>query len=120
MIKEILDLLKETDCKSEIVQKAKGKNKFLHHDPITCINTQVLWPQGRDETRPQLPAPGFRPEKHPHPGTKSTNLLVSPGRSLALMLMLQRNGLTVSFILRLTWPQRTCTTTLSRVLLVGC
>jgi|TARA_R110000796_G_scaffold235531_1_gene354532 hypothetical protein len=28
MIKEILDLLKETDCKSEIVQKAKGKNKF--------------------------------------------------------------------------------------------
>ncbi len=28
MIKEILDLLKETKCKSEIVQLAKGKNKF--------------------------------------------------------------------------------------------
>jgi hypothetical protein len=28
MIKEILDLLKETDCKSDIVQLAKGKNKF--------------------------------------------------------------------------------------------
>jgi len=28
MIKEILDLLKETDCKAEIVQLAKGKNKF--------------------------------------------------------------------------------------------
>lgn len=28
MIKEILDLLKGTDCKSEIVQVAKGKNKF--------------------------------------------------------------------------------------------
>ena len=28
MIKEILDLLKETDCKSEVVQLAKGKNKF--------------------------------------------------------------------------------------------
>jgi len=28
MIKEILDLLKDTDCKYEIVQKAKGKNKF--------------------------------------------------------------------------------------------
>jgi hypothetical protein len=28
MIKEILDLLKDTDCKSEAVQLAKGKNKF--------------------------------------------------------------------------------------------
>jgi len=28
MIKEILDLLKGTDCKSEFVQLAKGKNKF--------------------------------------------------------------------------------------------
>lgn len=28
MIKEILFLLKETDCKTDIVQLAKGKNKF--------------------------------------------------------------------------------------------
>ena len=28
MIKEILDLLKDTKCKAEIVQLAKGKNKF--------------------------------------------------------------------------------------------
>lgn len=28
MIKDILDLLKDTDCKAEIVQLAKGKNKF--------------------------------------------------------------------------------------------
>ena len=28
MIKEILELLKDTDCKEEIVQLAKGKNKF--------------------------------------------------------------------------------------------
>ena len=28
MIEQILDLLKDTDCKSEIVQLAKGKNKF--------------------------------------------------------------------------------------------
>jgi hypothetical protein len=28
MIKEILDLLKDTDCNAEIVQLAKGKNKF--------------------------------------------------------------------------------------------
>ena len=28
MIKEILDLLKNTDCKAEGVQLAKGKNKF--------------------------------------------------------------------------------------------
>ena len=28
MIKEILELLKDTDCNSEIVQLAKGKNKF--------------------------------------------------------------------------------------------
>ena len=28
MIKEILDLLKDTKCKSEVVQLAKGKNKF--------------------------------------------------------------------------------------------
>tara|TARA_R110000772_G_C13185792_1_gene428532 strand:+ start:90 stop:233 length:144 start_codon:yes stop_codon:yes gene_type:complete len=28
MIKEILDLLKNTDCKAEVVQLAKGKNKF--------------------------------------------------------------------------------------------
>jgi hypothetical protein len=28
MIEKILDLLKDTDCKSEIVQLAKGKNKF--------------------------------------------------------------------------------------------
>ena len=28
MIKEILELFRDTDCKSEIVQIAKGKNKF--------------------------------------------------------------------------------------------
>lgn len=28
MIKEVLELLKETDCKSEIVQLAKGKHKM--------------------------------------------------------------------------------------------
>ena len=28
MIKKILDLLKDTDCKAEVVQLAKGKNKF--------------------------------------------------------------------------------------------
>jgi len=28
MIKEILELLKNTDCNAEIVQIAKGKNKF--------------------------------------------------------------------------------------------
>jgi len=28
MIKEILDLLKDTDCKAKVVQLAKGKNKF--------------------------------------------------------------------------------------------
>jgi|TARA_R110001592_G_scaffold4711_3_gene26351 hypothetical protein len=28
MIKDILFLLKETDCKAEVVQLAKGKNKF--------------------------------------------------------------------------------------------
>ena len=28
MIKEILDLLKDTKCKAEVVQLAKGKNKF--------------------------------------------------------------------------------------------
>jgi|TARA_R100000935_G_scaffold46257_1_gene69463 hypothetical protein len=28
MIKEILDLLKDTNCNAEIVQLAKGKNKF--------------------------------------------------------------------------------------------
>ena len=28
MIEQILDLLKDTDCKSEIVQLAKGKNKL--------------------------------------------------------------------------------------------
>tara|TARA_R100000541_G_scaffold57114_1_gene66996 strand:+ start:494 stop:637 length:144 start_codon:yes stop_codon:yes gene_type:complete len=28
MIKEILQLLRETDCNSEIVQIAKGKNKY--------------------------------------------------------------------------------------------
>ena len=28
MIKEILDLLKDTKCKADIVQLAKGKNKF--------------------------------------------------------------------------------------------
>ncbi len=28
MIKQILQLLKETDCNAEIVQLAKGKNKF--------------------------------------------------------------------------------------------
>lgn len=29
MIKEILDLLKDTDCKEDIVQLAKGKINFL-------------------------------------------------------------------------------------------
>jgi len=28
MIKNILELLKDTNCKAEIVQLAKGKNKF--------------------------------------------------------------------------------------------
>lgn len=28
MIKQVLDLLSETDCNAEIVQLAKGKNKF--------------------------------------------------------------------------------------------
>ena len=28
MIKEILDLLKDTECNSYVVQLAKGKNKF--------------------------------------------------------------------------------------------
>jgi hypothetical protein len=28
MIKEILELLKDTDCTADIVQLAKGKNKF--------------------------------------------------------------------------------------------
>jgi hypothetical protein len=28
MIKEILELLKDTNCNAEIVQLAKGKNKF--------------------------------------------------------------------------------------------
>ena len=28
MIKEILDLLKDSKCKAEVVQLAKGKNKF--------------------------------------------------------------------------------------------
>jgi hypothetical protein len=28
MIKEILELLKDTDCNAKIVQLAKGKNKF--------------------------------------------------------------------------------------------
>ena len=28
MIKEILELLKDTDCNADIVQLAKGKNKF--------------------------------------------------------------------------------------------
>ena len=28
MIKEILELLKDTDCNAEFVQLAKGKNKF--------------------------------------------------------------------------------------------
>ena len=33
MIKEILELLRDTDCKSEIVQIAKGKNKL----PLTMV-----------------------------------------------------------------------------------
>ena len=28
MIKQVLDLLSETDCNAEIVQLARGKNKF--------------------------------------------------------------------------------------------
>jgi len=28
MIKEVLDLLSQTDCTSEVVQLAKGRNKF--------------------------------------------------------------------------------------------
>ena len=28
MIREILKILKDTDCKAEIVQLAKGKNKY--------------------------------------------------------------------------------------------
>jgi hypothetical protein len=45
MIKEILDLLRETDCKSEIVQIAKGKNKFpdTFKELITRQKREIEW-----------------------------------------------------------------------------
>jgi hypothetical protein len=45
MIKEILFLLKETDCKSEIVQLAKGKNKFPNSfkESFKRIKQNAIW-----------------------------------------------------------------------------
>tara|TARA_R110001592_G_scaffold330403_1_gene612586 strand:- start:1550 stop:1696 length:147 start_codon:yes stop_codon:yes gene_type:complete len=45
MIKEILELLKDTDCKSEIVQIAKGKNKFpdSFKELIKRQNQELKW-----------------------------------------------------------------------------
>jgi hypothetical protein len=45
MIKEILFLLKETDCKSEIVQLAKGKHKFPESlkEVFTRKKQQIKW-----------------------------------------------------------------------------
>jgi len=45
MIKEILYLLKETDCKSEIVQLAKGKNKFpdSFKEVFTRQKQELIW-----------------------------------------------------------------------------
>tara|TARA_R100001244_G_scaffold120786_2_gene90367 strand:+ start:1495 stop:1638 length:144 start_codon:yes stop_codon:yes gene_type:complete len=45
MIKEILQLLKDTDCKSDIVQLAKGKNKFPNsfREVFTRLKKESEW-----------------------------------------------------------------------------
>jgi len=45
MIKEILDLLKDTNCNAEIVQLAKGKNKFpdSFKEVFTRHKQEVQW-----------------------------------------------------------------------------
>jgi len=45
MIKEVLFLLKETDCKADIVQLAKGKNKFPNSfkEMFKRIKQHTLW-----------------------------------------------------------------------------
>jgi len=45
MIKEILDLLKDTNCTAEIVQLAKGKNKFpdSFKEVFTRHKQEVQW-----------------------------------------------------------------------------
>ena len=45
MIKEILFLLKDTDCKADIVQLAKGKNKFPESfkELFTRQKKQIEW-----------------------------------------------------------------------------
>jgi len=45
MIKIILELLKETDCKEEIVQLASGKNKFPDTFKEVFVRTkqQIEW-----------------------------------------------------------------------------
>ena len=45
MIKEILDLLKDTDCKAEVVQLAKGKNKFpdSFKEVFTRQKQEIKW-----------------------------------------------------------------------------
>ena len=45
MIKEILDLLKDTNCNAEIVQLAKGKNKFPNSfkELITRQKQELQW-----------------------------------------------------------------------------
>jgi hypothetical protein len=45
MIKEILFLLKDTDCKSEIVQLARGKNKFPESlkEVFTRKKQEIKW-----------------------------------------------------------------------------
>ena len=45
MIKEVLFLLKETKCKSDIVQLAKGKNKFpdSFKEVFTRVKQVIEW-----------------------------------------------------------------------------
>ena len=45
MIKEILELLKDTDCNAEIVQLAKGKNKFpdSFKEVFKRQNQEIKW-----------------------------------------------------------------------------
>jgi len=45
MIENILFLLKDTDCKSDIVQLAKGKNKFPNSfkELITRQKQELQW-----------------------------------------------------------------------------
>jgi len=45
MIKEVLFLLKETDCKTEVVQLAKGKNKFpdSFKEVFTRAKQELIW-----------------------------------------------------------------------------